>query len=60
MRYGADRARLLANPALVLPNGDYGMPDGAERQFNKDNIDPDVKAATTISRDETEQDKEVS
>ena len=58
MRYSADRARLLANPGLVL--GDYKIEDGAEKQFNKDNIDPDVKAATTISLDETEQDKEVS
>ena len=37
MRYGADRARLLANPGLVL--GDYQIEDGVEKQFNKDNIE---------------------
>lgn len=58
MRYGADRARLLADPGLVL--GDYGMEDGPERQFNKDNIDPDVKAATSTSVDRTDEDKQVS
>ena len=58
MRYSADRARLLANPGLVL--GDYKIEDGAEKQFNKDNIDPDVKAATSTTNDKTEEDLEVS
>lgn len=58
MRYGADRARLLANPGLVL--GDYQIEDGAEKQFNKDNIDPDVMAATSTTNDKTEEDLEVN
>ena len=58
MRYSADRARLLANPELV--NGDYDIENGPERQFNKDNIDPDVIAATSISTDNSEENQEVS
>ena len=58
MRYGADRARLLANPGLVL--GDYQIEDGVEKQFNKDNIDPDVMAATSTNNDDTEEDLEVN
>ena len=52
MRYGADRARLLADPINFENNEEFYK----EHQFNKDNIDPDVIAATTIGdhTDETE------
>lgn len=55
MRYGADRARLLANPE----NFEKDKAFFEERQFNKDNIDPDVIAATGTAVDETDEEREV-